>query len=819
MITVLDIGKNELNRLLPTFTDRQSPRDIAWQESLRRAGFSNLAEMLNNLDYDKRAELGLSTELPPCFRVGRLRFEKDSSADFNPDRVQYLDKVNYPALMMFRDKSAVLNFSHLSHESIAKFVQVYLAQSFCNLEPIVVKCTAIDLQNFGGSFSLLTSAFSNLELLTTTYEVDAFFEKLPEDVRYRNKSKGHRFPYLYQYNRTHRESALPYHFILVSSFESDLSEKHKSLLNKLIANNNSAKAGLYFLILFETESAFEVMHSSNKNLPVIMEFEDKDNSPKIEIIDPEGLNTAKDGGHKHLMIVSDFSDDSDLDRLATYCRRHLNRKRPDPVRLVIPESTQELWKNSAANGIVVPIGKAKGSEVLLSLGGRAIVHNALVGGAVGTGKTNLLNAIILQCAALYSPEELRISILDYKNGTEFAFYEPIPHIYALSLGSGTKFGQDLLAHLQSELQRRAEMFKSVGANNLESYRSKVKDVLPRHLVVIDEFQVLLQDRKRGMESGQMLEDLVRRGRSFGFNFILSTQSLKDGALTPSAAANIGCRICLRLSETECSNFLSTDNILPSTFEYTGQAVYNDKEGRREGNAEFRVAYYSEAELNQFVKTVASMPSIEGDHGRYIYHGSVVRPKAISDISRPPSHVYIGLEEGIPPLHRFSSLDPSSGLCIVLGRGGAVETFKANLVDDLKQTLNLDEWREWTANDLEDFTNHSLDFSKISDLPKAIILNFNLKDAANMSLQNVFTQLINGGKSKLFLFAHTSSVLRSLYIDRQAAEMTVYCDQRCFAEVSFGAEMVFDKHTVAVFLPGDDSHSVINIPCINPEILE
>ena len=281
--------------------------------------------MPHTADFDRCDALSFSTELPPYFRVGSLRFGKKSPQEFDAERVKYLESTNYPALMMVRDKSAVLHYSHFSHESIARFVQIYLMQLVCNLEPMVVKCTAIDLQNFGGSFGLLTSAFPNLELFTTINEVDAFFEKLPEDVRRGNQSKGYRFPYLYQYNRIHRESALPYHFVVVSSFETDLSDNHKELLKRLIANNNSAKVGLYFLILFQTASAFQEMHQSNGDLPAISEVVDTDNSSKIELVDPAGLNTAKSGRHEHLTITPDVTSERDLDRIATYCLKHLKK--------------------------------------------------------------------------------------------------------------------------------------------------------------------------------------------------------------------------------------------------------------------------------------------------------------------------------------------------------------------------------------------------------------------------------------------------------------------------------------------------------------
>ena len=325
MISELNIGERDIKDLLPSFFDRQTLRDSAWQDALQRAGFASLTETLHTVDLDGRDGLSFSTELPPYFRIGNLRFAKKSTPEFSADRVKYLESMNYPALMMVRDKSAALHFSHLSHESIARFVQIYLMQLVCNLEPTVVKCTAIDLQNFGGSFGLLTAAFPSLELLTTRNEVDAFFEKLPEDVRRGNQSKGYRYPYLYQYNRIHRESALPYHFVVVSSFETDLSENHKELLKRLIANNNSAKVGLYFLILFQTESAFQEMHQSNTDLPAISEILAADNSSKIELFDPAGLNTSKSGRQEHLTITPDVTNERDIDRIVTYCLKHLNK--------------------------------------------------------------------------------------------------------------------------------------------------------------------------------------------------------------------------------------------------------------------------------------------------------------------------------------------------------------------------------------------------------------------------------------------------------------------------------------------------------------
>ena len=259
----------------------------------------------------------------------------------------------------------------------------------------------------------------------------------------------------------------------------------------------------------------------------------------------------------------------------------------------------------------------------MTLGKPDIVHNALVGGAVGTGKTILLHAIICQMLQKYSPVELKLSLLDYKEGTEFAIYSDAPHLFAMSLGANAKFGIDLLQALRDEMSRRATLFKShPGVQNLGSYREVTNQELCRHIVVIDEFQVLLNDQKHGSDAQQLLEDVIRRGRSFGINVVLSSQSLSDGSLTSAIRSNLGCRICLRLSERECLDFLSPDNTIASTFQHPGQAVYNNREGLREGNIEFRVAFYQSHQISQFVGSLANIAEQKNlpKEESFIYNG-------------------------------------------------------------------------------------------------------------------------------------------------------------------------------------------------------
>jgi len=166
----------------------------------------------------------------------------------------------------------------------------------------------------------------------------------------------------------------------------------------------------------------------------------------------------------------------------------------------------------------------------------------------------------------------------------------------LSVASELHFGHNVFEWLVGERVRRAGLFKKAGAANLGEYLAKSGLKMPRLLVFMDEFQRILSDPHIGGQVSLLLDDIVRTGRSFGINLILSTQSLANVQLEASTLTSVGLRICMRLSEQESSRFLNYDNTLPTTFSQAGQAVYNESEGRKEANTEFQVAYIDAAEI-------------------------------------------------------------------------------------------------------------------------------------------------------------------------------------------------------------------------------
>lgn len=223
----------------------------------------------------------------------------------------------------------------------------------------------------------------------------------------------------------------------------------------------------------------------------------------------------------------------------------------------------------------------------LGIGKAYDAFHALIGGATGSGKSVLLSEIICSLAERYSPQELRMLLLDYKEGTEFAPFAGLPHVYALSMGSNPEFGLEVLKEVQKEIGKRGVLFKEVNAKNLDEYRKKTGSTMCRYVLVADEFQVLMGDKKFGEEARTVLNDLVRRGRSFGFHAILATQTLRDGALDGEAKNQFGCRIAMRMAEGETDYFLASGNTVPATFNRKGQALVNYALGRKESNIIFQ----------------------------------------------------------------------------------------------------------------------------------------------------------------------------------------------------------------------------------------
>jgi hypothetical protein len=194
----------------------------------------------------------------------------------------------------------------------------------------------------------------------------------------------------------------------------------------------------------------------------------------------------------------------------------------------------ELGHESSARELRAPVGFYEGEPVEVVIGDAS--PHVLIGGPSGSGKTNFLYALLGSLAARYTPDELALYLLDFKEGVSFAGLAPgrkdaswLPHarLVGVNVNTDREFGLALLRFLADELRRRSAAAKEHEVTNLADLReADPGGHWPRIVAVIDEFQYLFAGRDQVTAAAtQLLEDIARRGRSQGIHLVLASQDV------------------------------------------------------------------------------------------------------------------------------------------------------------------------------------------------------------------------------------------------------------------------------------------------------
>ncbi|WP_240669756.1 FtsK/SpoIIIE domain-containing protein [Actinoplanes solisilvae] len=203
---------------------------------------------------------------------------------------------------------------------------------------------------------------------------------------------------------------------------------------------------------------------------------------------------------------------------------------------LLPEPGEQLWAGDAAEGLSTIVGHD--GDKPLALRFNDLTPHWMVAGRSGAGKTAFVVNVLYGLAARYSPAELSLYLLDFKEGVTFAEFVPtqrdrtwLPHARAVGVEADREYGLAVLRELNAEMSRRSIAYERAGVSTLAELRAAaaadgLKRPLPRVLCVIDEFPVLLAGTDLvATEAVALLESLARTGRSCGIHLILSSQNV------------------------------------------------------------------------------------------------------------------------------------------------------------------------------------------------------------------------------------------------------------------------------------------------------
>jgi DNA segregation ATPase FtsK/SpoIIIE, S-DNA-T family len=246
------------------------------------------------------------------------------------------------------------------------------------------------------------------------------------------------------------------------------------------------------------------------------------------------------------------------------------------------------WEEAKGHAkIPLALGKdVYGKTIIADL---AQMPHLLVAGTTGSGKSVCINALIASMLFRFTPEEMRLVIIDPKM-VELQAYSSLPHL-AFPIVVDPKKVMLALRWLIDEMERRYRIFARVGVRNIVGFNARptkpvvagadrsdddetstegprsapaatkdepqVPDKMPYVVVIIDELADLMQTAPADVETG--IARITQMARAAGIHIIVATQTPRADVITGVIKANIPSRIAFQVASKIDSRVILDEN--------------------------------------------------------------------------------------------------------------------------------------------------------------------------------------------------------------------------------------------------------------------
>ncbi len=174
----------------------------------------------------------------------------------------------------------------------------------------------------------------------------------------------------------------------------------------------------------------------------------------------------------------------------------------------------------------------------------------LVAGTTGSGKSEFLRATIAALAARLGPDRLQFLLIDPKRVT-FNLPGASPYLRA-PVAYGLDEALPLIEACMAEMDRRYRILEERKLSNISELPP---ELLPRIVLVIDEFASFLEDKESKKVVTALLKRIGAMARAAGIHLILSTQRPDKDVVTPLLRENLPGRIALRVASKAGSDLI------------------------------------------------------------------------------------------------------------------------------------------------------------------------------------------------------------------------------------------------------------------------
>ncbi|MBQ5695588.1 MAG: DNA translocase FtsK 4TM domain-containing protein [Clostridium sp.] len=172
----------------------------------------------------------------------------------------------------------------------------------------------------------------------------------------------------------------------------------------------------------------------------------------------------------------------------------------------------------------------------------------LIAGATGSGKSVCINSLIISLLYKYSPEEVKLLMVDPKV-VELSIYNGIPHLL-IPVVTDPKKAAGALNWAVNEMNKRYNLFSQMKVKNIESYnnlyaKGGIQEKLPYIVVIVDELADLMMACPNDVED--YICRLAQMARAAGMHLIIATQRPSVDVITGVIKANIPSRVSFAVS--------------------------------------------------------------------------------------------------------------------------------------------------------------------------------------------------------------------------------------------------------------------------------
>ncbi len=553
--------------------------------------------------FDKSLELQKRVKFPENFIFGRFKIAHDNLNErFIPKVIPFpLDKLLYS----YNEDSV-----HYFYQYILRVLQISPLNK--------IDFLFIDTKTLGKTFNFIRPILNNnfiykQRILTYADEIEEALKELVDYLENLLQKQLSGVQDWKEYNMKNPNTLLPLKVLIINGFPEQFSVNSLLYLSRIVKFGSIA--GINSLILMDS------IEKDNKALKKVEKII-LENALNIE-----NMESFLKYDFKALKLSNELEPLPSVINIKTFLEQ-INQAymKTSTIKGEIDSFWNDgnFWKSLSTQGIKVPMGWDSNENIVnFEIGFEYSEHHTLVGGRSGSGKSNLVNVIIQNIAYMYSPDEVELFLLDYKDGVEFNSYTKpyLTHASLIAVNSNVSYGVSFLEYILEEKNRRSELFKQTNSKDFKEYREKTTNKLSRIVIIIDEFQTLFTTKDK-MKIEQIFAEILRKGRSFGIHLILSTQTLSgvDVGSMSQLKSQIGNRIALAMGQEESMAFLSMNNEAAVKLKGKPEAIYNNRAGNIDGNKKVFVPFASREKMSMLLE------KIDTNHSKIdpnIYDGDVL----------------------------------------------------------------------------------------------------------------------------------------------------------------------------------------------------